>query len=42
MRSLCPLGRAEEWLNRLLTVLEGDYSADPDDPKTAYGYTNDA
>jgi hypothetical protein len=31
----------EEWLNRLLAVLEGDYPARPDDPETAYGYTRD-
>jgi hypothetical protein len=29
---------AEEWLRRLLAVLEGDFPASPDDPTTAYGY----
>jgi hypothetical protein len=30
---------AEQWLRRLLAVLEGDFPASPDDPTTAYGYT---
>ena len=29
----------EEWLRRLLAVLEGDVPASPDDPTVAYGYT---
>lgn len=33
---------AEEWLGRLLAVLEGDYSTSPDDPTTADGYLRDA
>lgn len=32
---------AEEWLRRLLAVLEGDYPASPDDPTIADGYTRD-
>jgi hypothetical protein len=32
---------AEEWLRRLLAVLEGDFPASPDDPTIAYGYTHD-
>lgn len=28
---------AEEWLRRLLAILEGDYPSSPDDPTTAYG-----
>lgn len=32
---------AEEWLRRLLAVLEGDYPASPDDPTAAFGYTRD-
>jgi hypothetical protein len=28
----------EEWLRRLLAVLEGDFPASPDDPATLYGY----
>jgi hypothetical protein len=32
---------AEEWLRRLLAVLEGDFPASPNDPTAAYGYTRD-
>jgi hypothetical protein len=32
---------AEQWLRRLLAVLEGDYPASPDDPTTTYGHTRD-
>ncbi len=32
---------AEEWLRRLLAVLEGDFPASPNDPTSAYGYTRD-
>jgi len=32
----------EEWLRRLLAVLEGDYPTSPDDPTIADGYTRDA
>ncbi len=33
---------AEEWLSRLLTVLEGSYPTNPNDPTIANGYTRDA
>jgi hypothetical protein len=32
---------AEEWLRRLLAVLEGEFPVSPDDPTAAYGYTHD-
>ena len=33
---------AEEWLRRLLGVLEGGYPTNPNDPTIADGYTRDA
>jgi hypothetical protein len=31
----------EQWLRRLLAILEGDYPTNPDDPTVADGYTRD-
>jgi hypothetical protein len=33
---------AEEWLGRLLAVLEGDYPTNPDNPTIADGYARNA
>ncbi len=32
---------AEQWLSRLLTVLEGGYPANPEDAGAAFGYRSD-